>query len=382
MKKHLLFAVGCVLAGGALAQNQTMDINFGSAEAAPNLQYTPIPSSKAVWDVFTAIDVTTASAGTVGQAGVAVINGDIWTTKWASDTILRFTAGGAFIDKITIAGVSGARSLTTDGTNVYVGNASNTISIIDPNTLTMTGTINSASANPSRFLTFDPTLDGGAGGFWTGNFNTDIDAISLTGAVLTTIPAATHTLTGMYGAAFDNSNPSAPLLWVYHQAGANNSQVSVLYLQGGQPSGLTHDAFTEMSSQFGASSNLAGGAFFSTSFTPGQSSLLLLGQGTPNNGILVYDVNANFTGLDEATANEMRVYPNPSNGLVNMDLAQELSEAGTLTVVDLNGRVVYAQDLSLGTQSVSFELNGLQAGTYMMNVVSGATSMVRTLSIQ
>ena len=382
MKKQLLFAVGCILAGGALAQNQAVETNIENAEAAPNLTYAPIPSSKAVWDLFTSFDVTTPSSGTVGQAGVAVINGDIWTSKWASDTILRFTSAGAFIDKITIAGVTGTRSITTDGTNVYLGNASNTITIVNPTTLQMTGSITSASINTSRFLTFDPTLDGGAGGFWTGNFNTDIDAISMTGAVLTTIPAATHGLTGMYGAAVDNSNANGPFLWVYHQAGADNSQVSLLYLPSGFASAISHDAFTEMGTEFAATDNLAGGAFFSTTFTPGQKSLLLLGQGTPTNGILVYDVTIDVTDIEEFTANELTVYPNPTEGVVNVKLAQELSEAGSLTVVDLNGRVVFTQDLNAGVQSMSFELNGLQAGTYMLNIESVATSMVRTLSIQ
>jgi hypothetical protein len=78
----------------------------------------------------------------------------------------------------------------------------------------------------------------------------------------------------------------------------------------------------------------------------------------------------------------MSVYPNPSNGAVNVKLAQELAEAASLTVVDLNGRVVYTQELAAGAQSVSFELSGVKAGTYMLNVENGTTSLVRTISIQ
>lgn len=382
MKKQLLLALGCILAGGALAQNQAVESNYGSAEAAPNLTYTPIPSSKALWDVLYGVDVTTTSGGSVGQAGVAVIGSQVWTSKWASDTILRFTNTGTFIDKITIAGVTGVRSITTDGVNVYMGTNTNTIAIVDPSALTMTGSITSASPSTSRFLTYDPTLNGGAGGFWTGNFNTDIDAISMTGTLLSSIAAATHTLTGMYGAAVDNLNAGGPYLWVYHQAGANNSEITVLNLTTGVPTSYNHDAFADMTTQFAATSNLAGGAFLTPGILPGQQILLVLGQGTPSNGVLAYDATLSAADLAEMNANEMNVYPNPSNGVVNVNLANELTEAGSLTVVDLNGRQVYAQELNAGVQTISFELNGLQAGTYMLNVESGATSLVRTLSIQ
>lgn len=342
--KRLLLAVCSLFAGASLAQTEINEINnfvpnYGSAEVAPNLQSNPMNEPKVLWDVQLSADVST-STSSVGQAGIAYVNGEIWTTKWASDTIIRFTAAGVYIAKFTVAGVSGARSLTTDGTNVYVGNSTNTIYVINPGTYTLSGTITSAAAVTSRFLTYDATLNAGAGGFWTGNFNTDIVAISMTGAVLTVIPAATHTLTGMYGAAIDNVNPGGPYLWVYHQGGTNNSQLTVLDVTAGTPTIYTHDVFTEMNSLLGSTSNLAGGAFFSTTFVPGQVSIMTLGQGTPANGIIVYDAEILMSVFDVA-ANSIR----PTRGYTQIPNAQifgetfeaEYQNLSSSTLAEING---------------------------------------------
>ncbi len=164
-----------------LANQNQAPLSSQFAEQAPSINHKTLEANKATWSVQLLSDITTSS-GSTGFAGITFLNNQFWVSKWASDTIARFTNTGAFIDKFVIAGLSGVRCITTDGTNFYMGNNTTTIYIIDPTTQASTGTI--TTTNTVRFLSYDPTLNSNAGGFWMGNFSSNIDAISMTGTIL------------------------------------------------------------------------------------------------------------------------------------------------------------------------------------------------------
>jgi len=293
------------------------------------------------------------------------LNNEFWTSMWASDTIIRYTNTGSLIAKYTIAGLTGTRSITTDGTFLYMGTSSNTIYVVNPATQTLLTTITSAAPVTSRFLTFDPTLNSGSGGFWTGNFNTDIVAISLTGAVLATIPAATHTLTGMYGAAVDNVNSGGPYLWVFHQAGASNSQITVLNLTTGVPTVFTHDVFPDISATYSLVSGLAGGAFFTTSYTSGPTIFGMV-QGSPVNVIVGYDATL-AASVDDIAA----VALSPVKGYTMIPSSQIFSETfvagyqnlGTSSVAEINGEFNFYYNSTLVATENYQATNVPSAGT-------------------
>ncbi len=351
--KRTLLAVACFFALQTQAQS----------EMSPVIDNTPLSSTKALWDIQFSADVTTASSS-AGQAAVAFVNNEFWTSMWASDTLIRYSATGAFIQKFTIAGLSGTRSITYDGTNLYMGNATNTIYIVDPGTQAVTGTITSSAVASSRFLTYDPSLDGGAGGFWTGNFNTDIEAISMTGTLLATIPAATHTLTGMYGAAVDGTT-----LWVFHQGGANTSQMSGISTVSGAPTFETRDVFLDFNSTYGLTSGLAGGAFITSDFMTGQKSLVGLLQGSPSNLIVVYDPEGTSSVI-ETELEGTNVYPVPTSDVLNVDFGAALNADATVTLVDINGRVVYSETADQGAHTMNFDVSSYAAGVYQLIVQS------------
>lgn len=226
--KITLGIIAIQLAAFSFAQNESLDI-------APNTSSNSPAGVKALWDIQLSVNATSETDNSVGMASITFHNNEFWVSKWASDSIFRLSNKGTLISKFIISGVTGTAAITSDGNNLYFSNSSNTISIIDPISQTVAGSITSAASQISRFLTYDPTLDGGNGGFWTGNFSTDIFAISMTGAVLSSIPAATHTLGGMYGTAIDNETAGGPYLWVYHQAGTNNCQLTALDMNTGLP---------------------------------------------------------------------------------------------------------------------------------------------------
>jgi hypothetical protein len=243
----------------------------------------------------TSIDVTTVTANPptndgLGYAAVGFDGTNYWVAKWASDTISRITPAGVLVDTFTIPGLTGTRSFTWDGSNLWAGNSTTTIYCIDPATkaLCTSGTTTvPGPASGARYVSWDPTADGGVGGFWTGNFNTDIILISMIGTTLATIPAA-GLPGGLYGISFDNTtDPGQPFLWLFHQGGTNNCELTAVDVPSGTMRPSTQDLLASAPS---LTSGLAGGVFLAQGgIFPTGSSVLALIQGTPNNYLLGFD---------------------------------------------------------------------------------------------
>jgi len=81
----------------------------------------------------------------------------------------------------------------------------------------------------------------------------------------------------------------------------------------------------------------------------------------PADVIIIFDVNVEEN--DAATL--VRIYPNPSNGIINLELAEG---ADQLLIVSMNGGVVYA-DSNLNEGVNTIDLNFLSNGTYMIQLV-------------
>jgi hypothetical protein len=258
-------------------------------------------SSSAQLALQTSIDVTTLTfvpddpnppidAGT-GWAAVGFDGTNYWVAKWASAKMARISQAGVLVDTFEVVGLTGARSFTFDGTNLWAGNATTTITCVSPTTLTTCGTITAPAA--ARYISFDPTADGGNGGFWMGDFNSDIQLIDMAGNNLVTIAAGTLTTSGRYGVAFDNVTDSGPILWIFYQGGATSPcELTAIDL----PSGAQRPSKQDISlSEPSLTACLAGGTFLAQNPSlPGGISLLTLLQGTPNNFLLGFAPSATF----------------------------------------------------------------------------------------
>lgn len=225
-------------------------------------------------------DVTTPT-GTNGHAAVGFDGTNFWVARWnaaLSTDVSRITPAGALVDTFQIAGLSGTRSLTWDGTQFWAGNATTTLRRVDPVTKTVTATVTVPIA--ARYVTYDPTANSGAGGFWIGNFDTDIVQVSMTGATLATIPAATTAaMGGRYGIAFDNVSGPTPFLWVFYQTGGpSTASLGIIDLPSGTPRAQVQNIATLVPDP----ASLAGGAFLTSGVTGPARTLLLLAQGTPD----------------------------------------------------------------------------------------------------
>ncbi len=361
--KHLFLFI--LMSACGLFVHAQADMFTGITQNEANLGTSP--QSKAQWDLQTSFNSTLSAGGSTGMAGVVFFNNEFWVSKWQTDTLIRFDNSGTMIEKFLVAGLTGVRAITTNGTYLYMATNTNTIYRVDPVTKTLAPPhITSASVNPSRFLTYDATLDGGAGGFWTGNFNTDIDAISMSGAVLTTIPAATHTLTGMYGAAVDRISSGGPYLWVFHQGGTNNTQITAIQLTTGLPSALTYDMFPPLQTAHGLSSCLAGGACITNQISAGTLSFVGVAQGTPSN--VVFAIELDPANQPDDISGENIV---PTRGYTQIPVRQVTAETFdvTFTNTGLNPADTVYIDLN-------YYFNGSLVGSdqiFAVDVLSGAT---------
>ena len=85
---------------------------------------------------------------------------------------------------------------------------------------------------------------------------------------------------------------------------------------------------------------------------------------------------ATLVGIAELDGASVQIFPNPTNGVLNVAL--ELNEARTVsyTLHNLLGDEVYAKHLGTvsGHQQKQIELHGLPAGTYLLKVIIGEQS--------
>lgn len=294
MQKILLTCLAIIFTIGIQAQQSETYSPTQAVEAAPGvlLDQRLQGGPKALWDIQFSLNTTTITSGAVGMAGVChyPVGDEFWVSRWASDSIHRITEAGVLTQSFTVPGLTGTRAFTTDGTYIYAANNTTTIYRIDPVTRTLAPP-HITAPDLARHCTYDPSANSNAGGFWIGNFGTDIVQISMTGATLQTIAAATHGLTGMYGSAYDDISAGGPFLWLFAQMPPNNSQIIRLDLATGTATNISHDVMSDIGVAGGLTSGLAGGLFISTGIVAGQTTIGGLIQGTPSNILFGYELN-------------------------------------------------------------------------------------------
>lgn len=345
-----------------LAQDNRAIILGDQTEAAVTNPPLGPPSStpEAQWDIEFNFSVGD-SAQADSMAGVFFYENEFWISNFAAPTLYRFDRNGSFIEQFTIQDtssgnpISGIRSFTRDDTSVFVTNNTRTLFEIDPDSEIVIKTITSSAPVDIRFASYDSTADGGNGGFWVGNFNTDIYLISRAGAVLSSMPFFIHGLEGMYGVAVDQSSIGGPYLWVFHQTNQiinTAGTITQLNLPVGTRTFASRDVSSEIS---GNPNDVAGGLYISDEIVPGRRTILGLLQGSPDR-IFGYDldfapIQFNVALLSGALTNRLgRV---PAKFISPQMIEGQLQNQGALTLdsilVDINvaqgGVSTFAEEL-------------------------------------
>jgi len=369
MKKLQLLILALVM--GMFSMNaQVQDVSPVSTQSTGT-------NSEALFDLLYTLDIgANGSIGANGNAGVMYINGQYWVSAWASDLIHILDTSGAFVETITIPGITGTRSMSTDGTNLFIGAAGLQIYVVDPVTRTLTNTINitTGSDASARMVTYDPMLDGGLGGFWIGNFGSDIAAVNMIGIELTVIPAATHGTT-IYGGAVDNISPGGPFLWIHNQ-GTSQDLITQLDPTTGMPTGVEYD-FLADGTAAGAATVLAGGLFISEVLSPTAVALVGVSQSTPSDLIFAVELTPIVAGTNDNALSDFTLYPNPATrGVVNIETTMQGEKQ--VVVFDVLGKMVINTVIS----DTELNVSSLNEGVYMVQVTQNDATATRKLIIK
>ena len=152
--------------------------------------------------------------GDIRLLGIGWDGTNYWATG-ANDMITaylhQFDANWNLITTFTTGHTSWAwRDLSFDGAYLYASD-SYVIDQIDRTTGMGTGTTIPSPISPARAQAYDPVTDT----FWTASWSSDIYNIDRTG----TYVSHGNILTGVYGMGWDDSDPAAPILWIWSQDG-------------------------------------------------------------------------------------------------------------------------------------------------------------------
>jgi len=242
----------------------------------------------AMWDVKFNYDLQAITGG-LGNAGAVYIPtlNQFWVSRWQTPAgrIYVVSTTGTIVDSFTTSGFTGTRNMVYDPVNneVVCGAATNILYRVNPVTRATVGQITMPTNITARFISYDPSAAGGAGGFWVGNWNTGNLHFYLVNRSGQQIGIINNTaITGIYGIAYDYWSQGGPYLWVWSQgAGQGNPQnIIQISVATGQPTGVQRNVIPDIApTQTGA---LAGGLFITDQLMPG---LLILGgvlQGTPD----------------------------------------------------------------------------------------------------
>ncbi|MFK7922305.1 MAG: T9SS type A sorting domain-containing protein [Bacteroidia bacterium] len=321
----MAFALLCLVlpafGQGVVPNVQRIDTDqdhFGGSQRNISLSMIPYGApqtqSEAQWDIEYAYDPADSipNGVTGGTAGIAFNGTDFWVSQWQDDTLHRYNSMGVWQETFTIPTVSATRNIVWDGTHFFLSNNSTTIYQVDPATKMVVGTITAPAA--VRAMCYDPTLDGGNGGFWTNQWGTTggqepIITITRNGTQIASIPFADHAFLAAYGMAYDATSIGGPYIWGFEQSGSG-ATIKQFNIASGQSTPVSRD----VNADFGAASS-AGGLNLIENHPdfPGQRILGGMLQGTFNFG---YDLDFSPLQID---ANMAFALPRPGFTFVPLD---------------------------------------------------------------
>jgi hypothetical protein len=98
--------------------------------------------------------------------------------------------------------------------------------------------------------------------------------------------------------------------------------------------------------------------------------------------IIIY--NQSSIGLDEVKElSYFNVYPNPANNYVIVDFDVKSARMMTLTVSDVNGRIIHTEAISAREQNNKIRLNteNYPSGIYQVTLSAGSEIQTKRISI-
>ena len=87
------------------------------------------------------------------------------------------------------------------------------------------------------------------------------------------------------------------------------------------------------------------------------------------------------TGIDEiASGLNFSVYPNPTEGVFNINLSEDALNSFDVNIMDVTGRAIYSR--TIGSNEVTIDLNNQDAGMYFVHINAEGKAATRTLILK
>lgn len=314
-------------------------------------------NNKATWDILYSFNAAAA-----GQQAVGTDGSFIYTTEWqGAGAFHKYSMTGTFDSDFTIASAAAIRDFAYDGTYFYGGASAMSLFKMDFSAGTLVSTITATCSGITgiRHCTYDPTLDGGNGGFWIGNW-TELGAISMTGSQLIA------NITGnsdCYGSAYDNwTDPANPRLLLFQQGGSG-VEIHGFDINTQTYSGLVHDA-TDIPG-FLAGTSIAGGL---ESYEESGKFILIGNIQEDPNIIFAYEL-ALTASIDAPDA------------VVNLTVTPDAAGALTYDITWDNPTLNVGGTALTDITSISFFVDGILETGLTYNLVVGATNTFAGLTV-
>ena len=82
---------------------------------------------------------------------------------------------------------------------------------------------------------------------------------------------------------------------------------------------------------------------------------------------ITLNLTMSFTGINDLSASKLSIYPNPTNGDFTITGLELVGTVSSLTLTDMNGKVVKVLD----TKATKFSMASIKPGVYFLNIISG-----------
>jgi hypothetical protein len=188
------------------------------------------------------------------------------------------------------------------------------------------------------------------------------------------------------------SNPTVDIFIVKYDAGGN-----VLWTKGA--GGVSYDA-TQDAATDGSGNIFITGYFHSPTVTFGTITLTLGNTSDYDMFIAKYNATGNalwaksagappigtisqpsFAGINDPAANEITVYPNPTNGKVTLSTDAQSAITG-ISVFNMVGKEVFRPQFTAGSSEVTVDLSSQPKGLYLLLIKAGENFYQRKIILQ
>jgi len=325
---HFLLIIAVVFSISVFAQG-----NKNQQECNAVTVKTTMSDEKEMWDIIRYFETTSSN-----QGGVATDGAFIYTSSFSTEMFYKFEMDGTFVEAFTISGVEKVGCLTYDGTYFYGarGLMANGIDVLDFENKLLKGniSINAPSIVALGHISWDPNLDEGNGGFWTGYW-AELCAVDKQGDEL--IPNTLTINPGISGTALDTVTDSEnPALFCFQQTGESDLEITKYDINTQTFSNVLHVA-TDIPGPSGGSQNSVSSGL--NTFINKDGKLVLLGMidcFPGNEMIFEYEISNAVSYSNDLSVKRL-IDPETGSGLTEAEsITIELVNNGSASIANFD----------------------------------------------